>query len=39
MFRQDFTLQLLADLEKQTYAVAQVIIVDATPVNDRDEAL
>lgn len=39
MFRQDFTVQLLADLENQTLAVTQVIIVDATPGNARDEVL
>jgi glycosyltransferase involved in cell wall biosynthesis len=39
MFRQDFTLQLLDDLACQSYKVTQVIVVDATPVNDRDESL
>ena len=39
MFRQDYTLQLLLDLQNQSYAVTQVVVVDATPVNDRDESL
>jgi glycosyltransferase involved in cell wall biosynthesis len=39
MMRQDFTLQLLADLAVQTYPVSQVVIVDATPENARDENL
>ena len=39
MFRQDFTLRLLDDLSKQTYKPAQVVIVDATPENARDESL
>jgi len=39
MFRQDYTLQLLADLESQSFAVTQVVVVDATPVDDRDESL
>lgn len=39
MFRQDFTLQLLSDLVTQSYDVAQVVVVDATPVSDRDESL
>jgi glycosyltransferase involved in cell wall biosynthesis len=39
MFRQDFTLQLLEDLACQTYAVTQVVVVDATPESDRDESL
>ncbi|WPO79484.1 glycosyltransferase family 2 protein [Flavobacterium sp. KACC 22761] len=37
MMRQDFTLQLLQDLAVQTYPLSQVVIVDATPVNVRDE--
>ena len=37
MMRQDFTLQLLEDLAVQTYPVSQVVIVDATPENARDE--
>jgi glycosyltransferase involved in cell wall biosynthesis len=39
MFRQDYTLQLLADLESQSFSVTQVVVVDATPVGDRDESL
>ena len=39
MFRQDYTLQLLDDLANQTYNVAQVIVVDATPEGNRDERL
>jgi glycosyltransferase involved in cell wall biosynthesis len=39
MFRQDYTLQLLADLESQSFSVTQVVVVDATPVSDRDESL
>lgn len=37
MMRQDFTLQLLKDLAAQTYPVSQVVIVDATPKDLRDE--
>ncbi|MTH17557.1 glycosyltransferase family 2 protein [Flavobacterium sp. LC2016-01] len=39
MMRQDFTLQLLQDLAVQTYPLSQVVIVDATPENARDEKL
>ena len=39
MLRQDFTMQLLADLAHQSYSVTQVIIIDATSKNDRDESL
>ncbi|MDR7208943.1 glycosyltransferase family 2 protein [Flavobacterium piscis] len=39
MMRQDFTLQLIEDLAIQTYPVSQVVIVDATPENLRDEKL
>jgi GT2 family glycosyltransferase len=39
MMRQEFTLQLLNDLASQTYPVSQVVIVDATPENIRDEKL
>jgi glycosyltransferase involved in cell wall biosynthesis len=39
MMRQDFTLQLLEDLASQSYLVSQVVIVDATPQNLRDEKL
>lgn len=39
MMRQDFTLNLLNDLEHQTYKPFEVIVVDATPENTRDESL
>lgn len=39
MMRQDFTLNLLNDLKNQTYLPNQVIVVDATPENSRDESL
>ena len=39
MMRQDFTLQLLDDLANQSYLVTQVVIVDATPENQRNESL
>ncbi|WP_431243026.1 glycosyltransferase family 2 protein [Flavobacterium sp. P21] len=39
MMRQDFTLRLLQDLAVQTYPLSQVVIVDATPENARDEEL
>tara|TARA_R110001592_G_scaffold86236_1_gene254575 strand:+ start:2839 stop:4377 length:1539 start_codon:yes stop_codon:yes gene_type:complete len=39
MMRQDFTLNLLNDLEQQTYKPFEVIVVDATPENSRDESL
>jgi glycosyltransferase involved in cell wall biosynthesis len=39
MFRQDYTLQLLSDLESQSFSVTQVVVVDATPVGDRNESL
>jgi len=39
MLRQDFTVQLIEDLAKQTYPVSQVVVVDATPADKRDEAL
>jgi len=39
MLRQDFTLALLDDLKKQTYLPTQVVVVDATPENQRDESL
>lgn len=39
MMRQDFTLNLLKDLANQTYKPTQVVIVDATPENQRDESL
>ena len=39
MLRQDFTLTLLNDLLSQTYQVSQVIVVDATPEDSRNESL
>lgn len=39
MLRQDYTLRLLEDLSLQNYKPSQVIIVDATPENVRDESL
>lgn len=39
MFRQEYTLQLLGDLAAQNYKPQQVIVVDATPVDQRDESL
>ena len=39
MFRQDYTLQLLDDLSNQEYPLQEVIVVDATPKNVRDESL
>jgi glycosyltransferase involved in cell wall biosynthesis len=39
MMRQDFTLNLLNDLEHQTYKPFEVIVVDATPNDKRDETL
>jgi glycosyltransferase involved in cell wall biosynthesis len=39
MMRQDFTLNLLNDLENQTYKPCEVIVVDATPLDVRDESL
>ena len=39
MLRQDFTLTLLEDLKKQTYLPTQVVVVDATPEDKRDESL
>ena len=39
MMRQDFTLNLLDDLSKQSYLPSQVIVVDATPERSRDESL
>ncbi|RZJ27239.1 MAG: glycosyltransferase, partial [Flavobacterium sp.] len=39
MSRQDYTLQLLGDLQAQTYIPAQVVVVDATPEDQRDESL
>ena len=39
MYRQQYTLQLLDDLEKQSYHPGEVIIVDATPPEERQEAI
>lgn len=39
MLRQDFTLTLLNDLVNQSYLVAEVVVVDATPADKRDESL
>lgn len=39
MLRQDFTLTLLNDLVNQSYPPTQVIVVDATPPEKRDESL
>lgn len=39
MLRQDFTLNLLNDLERQTYKPTEVIVVDATPEDKRDLSL
>ena len=39
MLRQDFTLTLLDDLKKQSYPPTQVVVVDATPPESRDESL
>ncbi|WP_298247527.1 glycosyltransferase [uncultured Christiangramia sp.] len=35
MFRQEYTLRLLQDYEKQEYPVKEVIIIDATPKEER----
>tara|TARA_Y100000815_G_scaffold273217_1_gene303928 strand:+ start:26803 stop:28338 length:1536 start_codon:yes stop_codon:yes gene_type:complete len=37
MRRQDFMLKLLNDLDKQTYPLHQVVLVDATPPDERKE--
>jgi glycosyltransferase involved in cell wall biosynthesis len=39
MFRQDYTVQLLNDLALQVYKPKEVIVVDATPADQRDESL
>ncbi|WP_442786999.1 glycosyltransferase family 2 protein [Flavobacterium suncheonense] len=39
MLRQDFTLTLLNDLKNQSYLPTQVVVVDATPEDKRDESL
>jgi len=38
MFRQEYSLQLLDDLSNQSYIPTQVIVVDATPKDVRDES-
>ena len=38
MFRQDFTAQLLEDLSRQSVLPKQVLIVDATPEDERNDA-
>ncbi len=39
MGRQDFTVKLLEDYNSQTHCLHQVVVVDATPKDERDEAL
>lgn len=39
MLRQDFTLTLLNDLVNQSYLVSEVIVIDATPAEKRNESL
>ncbi|OGS72228.1 MAG: family 2 glycosyl transferase [Flavobacteria bacterium RIFCSPLOWO2_12_FULL_35_11] len=39
MMRQDYTLQLLNDLTNQSFPPTQVVLVDATPENQRNESL
>ncbi len=39
MYRQEYTLQLLKDYEMQDYPVTEVIVVDATPPEARNEKL
>jgi len=39
MMRQDYTLQLLQDLANQSFPPTQVVLVDATPENQRDASL
>ena len=39
MMRQDYTLNLLHDLANQNYLPSQVVVVDATPIDQRDENL
>ncbi|WP_246277517.1 glycosyltransferase family 2 protein [Winogradskyella ursingii] len=39
MLRQDYTLNLLSDLENQTYKPLEVIVVDATPEEKRNASL
>ena len=39
MYRQEYTLQLLNDYKKQTYLPNRVIVIDATPIEDRSESI
>jgi len=39
MYRQDYTLQLLKDYTHQTYSVTKIIVIDATPVEERVEGI
>jgi glycosyltransferase involved in cell wall biosynthesis len=39
MMRQDFTLNLLNDLKNQSYLPTQVIVVDATPIDQLNFSL
>lgn len=39
MLRQDFTLNLLNDLKNQSYPPTQVVVVDATPFDKRNDSL
>ncbi|WP_313803873.1 glycosyltransferase family 2 protein [Flavobacterium sp.] len=39
MLRQEFTLTLLNDLKNQSYLPSQVVVVDATPEDKRNESL
>lgn len=39
MLRQEYTVTLLDDLSKQTYLPTQVVVVDATPPEKRDETM
>jgi glycosyltransferase involved in cell wall biosynthesis len=39
MSRQNYTVQLLGDLAKQTYPPTQVVVVDATPKDKREKSL
>ncbi|MAN60020.1 MAG: family 2 glycosyl transferase [Flavobacteriaceae bacterium] len=39
MLRQEYTLKLLEDLKNQSYLPSQVVVVDATPPETREESL
>ena len=39
MFRQEYTLQLLNDYSLQNYPVKEVVVVDATPAEERKESI